>query len=136
MEDVLEVHQRPHGPDQPVICLDETTKQLVKETRVPLPTKARPEPPIGSPHSDQGKPHHDDRTLDETLSVLGLGFAVAGAAPVLAQSDGLRRIRAVLYPERRAVIRSPRAFLPLVSHWPWASCQPAEALFSQQAAEM
>ena len=34
MEDVLEVYQRPHDPDRPVVCLDETTKQLIKETRV------------------------------------------------------------------------------------------------------
>ena len=39
MEDVLEVYQRPHDPDRPVVCLDETTKQLIKETRVPVPAK-------------------------------------------------------------------------------------------------
>ena len=39
MEDVLEVYQRPHDPDRPVVCLDETTKQLIKETRVPIPAK-------------------------------------------------------------------------------------------------
>ena len=39
MEDVLEVYQRPHNPDRPVVCLDETTKQLIKETRVPVPAK-------------------------------------------------------------------------------------------------
>jgi len=27
-EDVLAVYQRPHDPDHPVVCLDETTKQL------------------------------------------------------------------------------------------------------------
>ena len=39
MEDVLEVYQRPHDPDRPVVCLDETTKQLIKETRVPVLAK-------------------------------------------------------------------------------------------------
>ena len=39
MEDVLEVYQRPHDPDLPVVCLDETSKQLVAETRVPIPAK-------------------------------------------------------------------------------------------------
>ena len=39
MEDVLEVYQRLHDPDRPVVCLDETTKQLIKETRVPVPAK-------------------------------------------------------------------------------------------------
>jgi hypothetical protein len=37
MEDVLAVYQRPLDPDHPVICMDETSKQLVSETRVALP---------------------------------------------------------------------------------------------------
>ena len=39
MEDVLEVYQRPHDPTRPVVCLDETSKQLIVETRVPIPAK-------------------------------------------------------------------------------------------------
>src|SRR5664279_3120390 len=39
MEDVLEVYQRPHDPARPLVCLDETSKQLVAETRVPVPAK-------------------------------------------------------------------------------------------------
>ena len=40
MEDVLEVYQRPRDADRPVVCLDETTKQLIKETRVPIPARS------------------------------------------------------------------------------------------------
>jgi hypothetical protein len=36
MEDVLDVYQRPHDPARPVVCIDETTKQLLKETREPV----------------------------------------------------------------------------------------------------
>jgi len=36
MEDVLEVYRRPYDPRRPVVCLDEQSKQLVKETRAPL----------------------------------------------------------------------------------------------------
>ena len=39
MEDVLEVYHRPHDPNRPVVCLDETSKQLIAETRVPIPAK-------------------------------------------------------------------------------------------------
>ena len=39
MEDVLEVYHRPHVPDRPAVCLDETSKQLIAETRVPIPAK-------------------------------------------------------------------------------------------------
>jgi hypothetical protein len=37
MEDVLEIYQRPLDPTHPVICMDETSKQLVGETRLALP---------------------------------------------------------------------------------------------------
>jgi DDE superfamily endonuclease len=37
MEDVLEVYKRPYDPARPVVCLDETFKQLIGETRQPLP---------------------------------------------------------------------------------------------------
>ena len=39
MEDVIEVYQRPHDPNCPVVCLDETSKQLIKETQTPIPAK-------------------------------------------------------------------------------------------------
>ena len=39
MEDVLEVYHRPHDPACPVVCLDETSKQLIAETRTPIEAK-------------------------------------------------------------------------------------------------
>lgn len=39
MEDILEVYQRPYDPQRPLVCLDETSKQLTAETRVPIPAK-------------------------------------------------------------------------------------------------
>lgn len=39
MEDVLEVYTRPCDPKRPLVCLDETNKQLVKETRTPMAMK-------------------------------------------------------------------------------------------------
>jgi len=37
MEDVLEVYRRPYDPKRPQICLDETSKQLLEHTRIPVP---------------------------------------------------------------------------------------------------
>lgn len=37
MEDVLELYHEPYDPLQPVVCFDEGTKQLIDETRTPLP---------------------------------------------------------------------------------------------------
>lgn len=44
MEEVLDVYHRPYDPRRPVICMDEQTRQLIKETRLPLP--ARPGHPL------------------------------------------------------------------------------------------
>ena len=40
IEDVLEVYQRPRDPERPVVCLDETSKQMIVETRAPIPAKS------------------------------------------------------------------------------------------------
>jgi hypothetical protein len=37
MEDVLELYAQPYDAQRPVVCFDETNKQLIKETRLPLP---------------------------------------------------------------------------------------------------
>ena len=42
MEDVLEVYHRPYDPRRPVVCLDETFKQLIGEVREPLPPAPGP----------------------------------------------------------------------------------------------
>jgi len=39
MEDVLDVYHRPYDPQQPVVCMDECSKQLIGEVREPLPAK-------------------------------------------------------------------------------------------------
>ena len=39
MEDVLDIYTRPHDPARPLVCLDETSKQLVAETRTPEPMR-------------------------------------------------------------------------------------------------
>jgi hypothetical protein len=40
MEDMLEVYRRPYDPKRPLVCMDEASKQQVKETREPLPRQA------------------------------------------------------------------------------------------------
>jgi transposase len=44
MEDVLEVYTRPYDPHYPQVCMDEVSKQLLRDTRTPLPMqRGRPE---------------------------------------------------------------------------------------------
>lgn len=37
MEDVLDVYKRPYDEKKPVVCMDETNKQQLKEVRAPIP---------------------------------------------------------------------------------------------------
>lgn len=39
MEDVLEVYHLPYDPDYPVVCMDESSKQLIGEVHEPIPCK-------------------------------------------------------------------------------------------------
>jgi len=38
MEKVLDVYKRPYDSKNPVVCMDESPKQLIAETRIPIPT--------------------------------------------------------------------------------------------------
>jgi transposase len=40
MEDILDVYQRPYDESQPVVCMDETNKQQLKEVREEIPMEA------------------------------------------------------------------------------------------------
>ena len=40
MEDTLEVYHRPYSSTHVLVCIDETSKQQVKETREPIPGQA------------------------------------------------------------------------------------------------
>ena len=39
MEDVLEVYKQPYDPKRPLVCIDEMPKQLLMDTREPLPMR-------------------------------------------------------------------------------------------------
>jgi len=40
MEVVLDVYKRPYDPLHPVICMDESPRQLIAETRLPIPASS------------------------------------------------------------------------------------------------
>jgi hypothetical protein len=51
MENVLDVYKRPHDPARPLVCLDETSKQPVAETRTPIPMQ--PGQPVRFDYEDE-----------------------------------------------------------------------------------
>ena len=39
MEDLLDLYAEPYDPKRPVVCFDETSTQLLAETRAPMPPR-------------------------------------------------------------------------------------------------
>ena len=39
MEDVLDLYEEPYDPQRPTVCFDETSTQLIGESRIPLPAR-------------------------------------------------------------------------------------------------
>lgn len=54
MEDVIDTYQHPADGSNPVMCVDETSKQHIKETRHPIPMVE------GSPQRFQVQMRHLD----------------------------------------------------------------------------
>lgn len=57
MEDVLEVSTRPSAPQRPQVCIDETSKQLVAETRSPSPAAPGQPERVDYEYERQGTAH-------------------------------------------------------------------------------
>ena len=58
MYDVLDLYHQPYNPDEPVVCVDEKSKQLLSDTRVPLACK-----PGASSKQDYEYERHGTRNL-------------------------------------------------------------------------
>ena len=53
MEDVLDLYAEPYDPKRPVVCFDETSTQLLAETRPALPPQPG-QPPAGLRYRREG----------------------------------------------------------------------------------
>lgn len=77
MEDVLEVYHLPYDPDYPVVCMDESSKQLIGEVREPI----------------SGKPGQPERVDDE--------YVRNGVVEIFMEVEPLGGRRHVAITERR-----------------------------------
>ena len=77
MEDVLSVYHLPYDPDYPVVCMDESNKQLVDEVRTPI----------------QGRPGQPTRIDDE--------YVRCGVVEIFMEVEPLAGKRHVAITERR-----------------------------------
>ena len=97
MEDVLDVYERPFDPARPVVCLDETSRQLLGEVRPPQP----PAP---------GRPARHDPE-----------YARGGVANLFLATEPLRGWRTVLVSDQRTRLDFARCVQELVDvHYPTA----------------
>ncbi len=90
MEDVLDVYERPPNPARPVVCLDETSRQLLGEVR-------SPEPP---------RPGHPARQDPE--------YVRGGVANLFLATEPLRGWRHVLVSDQRTRLDFARCVQQLV----------------------
>ena len=101
MEDVLDVYERPYDPERPVVCLDETSKQLVAESRQPLP-------PVPARDGKPGRPARADYEYERR-----------GVAALFLLCEPLRGWRHVTVSERRTKRDWARVVRDLVDvHYP------------------
>jgi len=77
MEDVLEVYHMPYDPDYPMVCMDESSKQMIGEVRAPIP----------------GRPGQPARVDDEYIR--------KGVAEIFMEVEPLAGKRHVMVTERR-----------------------------------
>ena len=97
MEDVLDVYQRPYDAQRPVVCLDETSRQLLGEVRAPVPTA----------------PGHPARHDAE--------YVRGGVANLFVVTEPLRGWRAVTVSDQRTRLDFARCIKELVDvHYPQA----------------
>ena len=54
MEQVLEVYKEPYNEEFPVVCMDESPKQLIRETRIPIAMKSGKEKKVDFEYERKG----------------------------------------------------------------------------------
>ena len=96
MEDVLDVYAEPYDPKRPVVCFDESPRQLIAEVRAPLPV-------------EPGKPARQDTEYERK-----------GVRDLMRICEPKRGFRDVLITERRTKIDFAQSMKHIVGLYPQA----------------
>ena len=101
MEDVLEVYKRPYDPQRPVVCLHETSKQLIGEVRTPVPAA-----PGQVAHYDCAYVRHGVATLFMIIEPLAgqRDVAVTDRRTKKDYAERLRKLSDAVYPEAERIV--------------------------------
>jgi hypothetical protein len=107
MEDILDVYQRPFDPFKPVVCLDETCKEIHGNTREPLPaTPASEEGPAQPQRQDYEYERHGTASIFMIYEPL-TGNCLAEVLDRRTSLDYARMIRHLcdeMYPEAEKIV--------------------------------
>jgi hypothetical protein len=101
MEDVLEVYHRPYDQDYPVVCMDESNKQLIEDTYTALPAA-----PGQIAKADHEYKRHGVRDIFLAVEPLA-GKRITKITTTRTQTDWANFIRELLdehYPQVKKVI--------------------------------
>lgn len=101
MEDVLEVYHRPYDADYPVVCMDESNKQLIEDTYTALPAA-----PGQIAKADHEYKRHGVRDIFLAVEPLA-GTRITGITETRKQPDWARFIRELVdvhYPNAKKVV--------------------------------
>jgi hypothetical protein len=101
MEEILDIYEAPHDPDCPLICMDETSKQLLGHEREPLPMQ--PGRPLREDY------HYERRGVQAIFLFFDplRGWRRATARDGRTRIDWAEEVRTLLevdYPQARRVI--------------------------------
>ncbi len=100
MEEILDLYEAPHDPHQPLICMDETSRQLLGDEREPLPLQP------GRPRREDY--HYERRGVQAIFMFFDplRGWRRATARDSRTRSDWAEEVRTLLdvdYPAARRV---------------------------------
>lgn len=107
MEDVLDVYQRPHDPLRPVVCLDETSKELHSTPRGALPMEPGTEAGPGQPaRQDYEYERHGTANLFLWVEPLAgrRGVAVTERRTAVDLARQLRALADEHYPQAERIV--------------------------------
>lgn len=90
MEDILALYAKPYNPQEPVLCLDEKSKQLLKDTRPRIPCKE------GAPRKvDHEYARNGTRNIFMTVEPKG-GYRSVRVTERRTKSDFAREVRRIV----------------------------------------
>ena len=100
MEDIIELYHRPYDPETPLICMDEQSRQLIRETRQFIP-------------AGPGRPERTDYEYERngTANIFMFSEPLTGQRHVSVterrtasdQAEEIRQLAEVRYPEARLI---------------------------------